>query len=210
MARKFEKQIQGYHALKGLPGPYIKWFLQSLGHEGLNKLLAGYEDKSAYAQSLGVLTGGFLTSNFLDFKVLAFLDLCIHTHTQILTYSMTAMTCYLSVDCSEVSGDARCLFTLCAGPGKEVRVFDGRTEGKIVEARCNLNLFLKDSRGFYFTSYQFASSNHENHGNHMEITWKLSMETVLFCVADRREAPKTSVGIPFLSRWKAVGRPSRR
>ena len=67
-----------YHALKGLPGPYIKWFLQSLGHEGLNKLLAGYDDKSAYAQ---------------------------------------------------------CLFTLCAGPGKEVRIFDGRTEGKIVEAR---------------------------------------------------------------------------
>ena len=30
---------------------------------------------------------------------------------------------------------AQCLFTLCAGPGKEVRVFDGRTEGKIVEAR---------------------------------------------------------------------------
>eukprot|EP00438_Fugacium_kawagutii_P021506 Skav226571 [mRNA] locus=scaffold1701:170412:171873:- [translate_table: standard] len=66
-----------YHALKGLPGPYIKWFLESLGHEGLNKILAGYEDKSAYAQ---------------------------------------------------------CLFTLCAGPGKEVHVFDGRTEGKIVEA----------------------------------------------------------------------------
>lgn len=29
----------------------------------------------------------------------------------------------------------RCLFTLCAGPGREVRVFDGRTEGRIVEAR---------------------------------------------------------------------------
>ncbi|CAJ1405472.1 unnamed protein product [Effrenium voratum] len=67
-----------YHALKGLPGPYIKWFLEKLGHDGLNKLLAGYEDKSAYAQ---------------------------------------------------------CVFTLCAGPGKEVRVFDGRTEGRIVEAR---------------------------------------------------------------------------
>ncbi|PRP84574.1 hypothetical protein PROFUN_09247 [Planoprotostelium fungivorum] len=38
-----------YNALKGLPGPYIKWFLDRLGHEGLNKLLAGYEDKSAYA-----------------------------------------------------------------------------------------------------------------------------------------------------------------
>ena len=31
--------------------------------------------------------------------------------------------------------EAQCLFTLCAGPGCEVRVFDGRTEGKIVEAR---------------------------------------------------------------------------
>ncbi|KAK2797756.1 hypothetical protein FQN50_009085 [Emmonsiellopsis sp. PD_5] len=38
-----------FNALKGLPGPYIKWFLESLGHDGLNKLLAGYEDKSAVA-----------------------------------------------------------------------------------------------------------------------------------------------------------------
>lgn len=38
-----------YNSLKGLPGPYIKWFLEKLGHEGLNKLLAAYEDKSAYA-----------------------------------------------------------------------------------------------------------------------------------------------------------------
>ncbi|KAL6713094.1 nucleoside triphosphate pyrophosphohydrolase ham1 [Lecanora helva] len=32
-----------------LPGPYIKWFLQALGHEGLNNLLLAYEDKSAQA-----------------------------------------------------------------------------------------------------------------------------------------------------------------
>jgi len=38
-----------FNALKGLPGPYIKFFLEKLGHDGLNKLLAGYEDKSAYA-----------------------------------------------------------------------------------------------------------------------------------------------------------------
>mmetsp|Transcript_17534 Transcript_17534/g.48092 ORF Transcript_17534/g.48092 Transcript_17534/m.48092 type:complete len:217 (+) Transcript_17534:264-914(+) len=67
-----------YHALKGLPGPYIKWFLDKLGHDGLNKLLAGYEDKSAYAQ---------------------------------------------------------CVFALSAGPGCDVRLFDGRTEGRIVDAR---------------------------------------------------------------------------
>eukprot|EP01100_Stratorugosa_tubuloviscum_P003650 TRINITY_DN188_c0_g2_i1.p1 TRINITY_DN188_c0_g2~~TRINITY_DN188_c0_g2_i1.p1 ORF type:complete len:214 (-),score=107.65 TRINITY_DN188_c0_g2_i1:29-598(-) len=38
-----------FNSLQGLPGPYIKWFLQKLGHQGLNNLLAAYEDKSAYA-----------------------------------------------------------------------------------------------------------------------------------------------------------------
>eukprot|EP00640_Fibrocapsa_japonica_P002578 CAMPEP_0113935182 /NCGR_PEP_ID=MMETSP1339-20121228/2384_1 /TAXON_ID=94617 /ORGANISM="Fibrocapsa japonica" /LENGTH=252 /DNA_ID=CAMNT_0000937245 /DNA_START=33 /DNA_END=791 /DNA_ORIENTATION=- /assembly_acc=CAM_ASM_000762 len=39
-----------FNALNGLPGPYIKWFLEGLGTGGLPKLLAGFEDKSAYAQ----------------------------------------------------------------------------------------------------------------------------------------------------------------
>lgn len=39
-----------FNALGGLPGVYIKWFLEKTGHEGLNNLLAAYEDKSAYAQ----------------------------------------------------------------------------------------------------------------------------------------------------------------
>lgn len=38
-----------YNALGGLPGPYIKWFLEKCGREGLYKLLAGYDDKTAYA-----------------------------------------------------------------------------------------------------------------------------------------------------------------
>ncbi|QKX60814.1 uncharacterized protein TRUGW13939_07960 [Talaromyces rugulosus] len=38
-----------FHALKGLPGPYIKWFLESLGLDGLNKMLDPYEDRSAEA-----------------------------------------------------------------------------------------------------------------------------------------------------------------
>ncbi|CAF9936740.1 MAG: nucleoside triphosphate pyrophosphohydrolase ham1 [Heterodermia speciosa] len=38
-----------FNAFKELPGPYIKWFLQTLGHEGLNNLLVAYEDKSAQA-----------------------------------------------------------------------------------------------------------------------------------------------------------------
>lgn len=38
-----------FRALGGLPGPYIKWFLERLGHDGLNKLLAAYQDKTAHA-----------------------------------------------------------------------------------------------------------------------------------------------------------------
>lgn len=38
-----------FNALKGLPGPYIKWFLEKLEPEGLYKLLTGFEDKSAQA-----------------------------------------------------------------------------------------------------------------------------------------------------------------
>ncbi|EIT72259.1 inosine triphosphate pyrophosphatase [Aspergillus oryzae 100-8] len=38
-----------FYALKGLPGPYIKPFLDVLGHEGLNKILDSFEDKSADA-----------------------------------------------------------------------------------------------------------------------------------------------------------------
>nr|CAD7611028.1 unnamed protein product [Timema genevievae] len=38
-----------FNALGGLPGPYIKWFLDKLGPDGLYKLLAGWEDKSASA-----------------------------------------------------------------------------------------------------------------------------------------------------------------
>ncbi|KAI0565718.1 inosine triphosphatase [Gracilaria domingensis] len=38
-----------FNALNGLPGPYIKWFLDKVGHDGLNKMLAGFDDKSGYA-----------------------------------------------------------------------------------------------------------------------------------------------------------------
>eukprot|EP00601_Ochromonadales_sp_CCMP2298_P009023 CAMPEP_0173202616 /NCGR_PEP_ID=MMETSP1141-20130122/19072_1 /TAXON_ID=483371 /ORGANISM="non described non described, Strain CCMP2298" /LENGTH=209 /DNA_ID=CAMNT_0014128001 /DNA_START=139 /DNA_END=768 /DNA_ORIENTATION=- len=39
-----------FNALNGLPGPYIKWFYEAVGNEGLAKMLEGYEDKTAYAQ----------------------------------------------------------------------------------------------------------------------------------------------------------------
>lgn len=47
-----------FNALNGLPGPYIKWFLQKTGHEGLNNILKAYEDKSAYAMCVFSLALG--------------------------------------------------------------------------------------------------------------------------------------------------------
>lgn len=38
-----------YNALNGMPGVYVKWFLNSIGNNGLVKLLDGYENKSASA-----------------------------------------------------------------------------------------------------------------------------------------------------------------
>ena len=39
-----------FTALNGLPGPYIKWFVEDLKLEGLSKILTGYDDKRAVAQ----------------------------------------------------------------------------------------------------------------------------------------------------------------
>jgi inosine triphosphate pyrophosphatase len=38
-----------FAALNGLPGPYIKYFLEGLGHQGLNELLTGFPTKAAWA-----------------------------------------------------------------------------------------------------------------------------------------------------------------
>ncbi|KAM4721471.1 inosine triphosphate pyrophosphatase [Rhinophrynus dorsalis] len=75
--REAAKQIQGpvivedtclcFNALGGLPGPYIKWFLEKLRPEGLHQMLAGFEDKSAYA----LCTFAFCTGN-TDDQVLLF------------------------------------------------------------------------------------------------------------------------------------------
>jgi inosine/xanthosine triphosphate pyrophosphatase family protein len=32
-----------FNALHGLPGPYIKFFLEKLGHDGLNRMIVGWE-----------------------------------------------------------------------------------------------------------------------------------------------------------------------
>ena len=41
-----------FNALGGLPGPYIKWFQDKIGLEGLNKLLMAYTDKRAVAKCI--------------------------------------------------------------------------------------------------------------------------------------------------------------
>ena len=47
-----------FNAMNGLPGVYIKSFLDKLGLEGLNKMLTGFDDHTAYAQCLFGLTEG--------------------------------------------------------------------------------------------------------------------------------------------------------
>jgi inosine triphosphate pyrophosphatase len=47
-----------FNALNGMPGPYIKWFLENCGHSGLNKMLDGFEDRTAYALTVVAYTDG--------------------------------------------------------------------------------------------------------------------------------------------------------
>jgi inosine triphosphate pyrophosphatase len=44
-----------FHAFGGLPGPYIKYFLQNLGPDGVEKMLLAWDDKRATAQCLFAL-----------------------------------------------------------------------------------------------------------------------------------------------------------
>ena len=72
-----------FNALNGLPGQYIKWFYEALGNEGLEKLLAGFEDRSAYAEcvlsfSLGK---GFPVKSFVGIaegKILFLSQIILH------------------------------------------------------------------------------------------------------------------------------------
>jgi len=47
-----------FHALGDLPGPYIKWFMDSIGCVGLDKMLAGFEDKTAHALCIFTIANG--------------------------------------------------------------------------------------------------------------------------------------------------------
>ena len=58
-----------FNAYGGLPGPYIKWFLKNLGHDGLNRMLAGFDDKTAYAQCIFAYTSGAQCSSRLSTRL---------------------------------------------------------------------------------------------------------------------------------------------
>lgn len=77
-----EDTCLGFNAYGNLPGPYIKWFVQSIGLTGLVDMLFKFEDKTA---------------------------------------------------------NAVCTFGYCEGPDSEVRLFQGVTEGTIVDSRGPTN-----------------------------------------------------------------------
>ena len=47
-----------FAALNGLPGPYIKWFFETLGNDGLYRLLAGHTDHSAFCMCVLAYSDG--------------------------------------------------------------------------------------------------------------------------------------------------------
>lgn len=61
-----------FNALHGLPGPYIKDFLAKCGHDGLNRILDGFEDKSAYAQCIFAYHNGSEDENCSGDNIVTF------------------------------------------------------------------------------------------------------------------------------------------
>lgn len=47
-----------FNALGGLPGPYVKHFMQNVGPEGLKKLISSFHDQSGYAQCTFAYSSG--------------------------------------------------------------------------------------------------------------------------------------------------------
>jgi len=66
--REATTQVQGavivedtslcFNGYKGLPGPYIKWFYEEIGNDGLNAMIDGVKDKTAYASCIFGLCEG--------------------------------------------------------------------------------------------------------------------------------------------------------
>nr|XP_002131447.1 inosine triphosphate pyrophosphatase [Ciona intestinalis]F6Y089.1 RecName: Full=Inosine triphosphate pyrophosphatase; Short=ITPase; Short=Inosine triphosphatase; AltName: Full=Non-canonical purine NTP pyrophosphatase; AltName: Full=Non-standard purine NTP pyrophosphatase; AltName: Full=Nucleoside-triphosphate diphosphatase; AltName: Full=Nucleoside-triphosphate pyrophosphatase; Short=NTPase [Ciona intestinalis] len=57
-----------FNAMGGLPGPYVKWFLEKLGPEGIYKMLDGWEDKSGYALCTFAYSNGLQGDDVLLFR----------------------------------------------------------------------------------------------------------------------------------------------
>lgn len=87
-----------FNALHGLPGPYIKWFLEKLHPEGLHKLLTGWEDKSAqavctFAYSSGaggevILFKGWLKLHFNKFIILFIMNILSKVSQKVLSLNL--------------------------------------------------------------------------------------------------------------------------
>lgn len=77
-----EDTCLGFEAFNDLPGPYIKWFVKSIGLQGLVDMLYKFENKGAHAI---------------------------------------------------------CTFGYCEGPNSEVKLFQGKTKGNIVDSRGPTN-----------------------------------------------------------------------
>lgn len=54
-----------FEAMGGLPGPYVKWFFDTLGNEGLVKMLHDFPDKSANALCIFAYWDGVMESPIL-------------------------------------------------------------------------------------------------------------------------------------------------
>lgn len=60
-----EDTALSFTALGGLPGPFIKWFLDTIGSDGLCRLLADYTDRSAVATTCLALYDGETVRTFV-------------------------------------------------------------------------------------------------------------------------------------------------
>lgn len=116
-----------FNAYKGLPGPYVKWFLEKLGHDGLNRMLHGFDDKTGYALCTFAYSDGEPARVEAGLaqsgaELLSAMPSFAPEHPDLL------YTCVLAL--ATASGPS----TL-AGPDAEPHVFMGRTDGTIVPAR---------------------------------------------------------------------------
>ena len=63
-----EDTCLGFDALGGMPGPYIKWFLEKIGPQGLRRMLDGFEDHGAEALCTFAYHDGIEGSSVLLFR----------------------------------------------------------------------------------------------------------------------------------------------